>query len=144
MLALEDFVILGEVETGGEEGEEGDVVDVAGFSSKSTDIPKVWLRDSNHSCRKVMMKSTFTCLPSFVAFRDAWENFRFISLENRLLAIDKTVASKSRKLLSIRDFAFQWDSDIKDLCSQNKQAKSGILRETLSLVLEKMCVHECL
>ena len=44
----------------------------------------------------------------------------------------------------IRDFAFQWDSDIKDLCTQNKQAKSGIPREKLSLVLEKMCVHECL
>ena len=44
----------------------------------------------------------------------------------------------------IRDFAFRWDSDIKDLCTQNKQAKSGIPREKLSLVLEKVCVHECL
>ena len=44
----------------------------------------------------------------------------------------------------IRDFAFQWDSDIKDLCTQIKQAKSGILREKLSLVLEKVYVHECL
>ena len=32
----------------------------------------------------------------------------------------------------IRDFAFQWDSDIKDLCTQKKQAKSGIPREKLS------------
>ena len=29
----------------------------------------------------------------------------------------------------IRDFAFQWDSDIKDLCTQKEQAKSGIPRE---------------
>ena len=47
-------------------------------------------------------------------------------------------------LYCIRDFAFQWYSDIKDLCTQNKQAKSGIPREKLNLVLEKMCVHECL
>ena len=46
--------------------------------------------------------------------------------------------------ICIRDFAFQWDSDIKDLCTQNKQAKSGIPREKLSLVFKKMCVHECL
>ena len=34
--------------------------------------------------------------------------------------------------LSIRGFAFQWDSDIEDLCTQNKWAKSGIPREKLS------------
>ena len=54
------------------------------------------------------------------------------------------VALALMTVLTIRDFAFQWDSDIKDLCTQNKQAKSGIPREKLSLVLEKMCVHECL
>ena len=44
----------------------------------------------------------------------------------------------------IRDFPFQWDSDIEDLCTQYFWAKSGISREKLSCILEKVCVHECL
>ena len=49
---------------------------------------------------------------------------------------------KKQTLTDIRDFPFQWDSDVEDLCTQNFWAKSGISR--LSCILEKVCVHECL
>ena len=70
---------------------------------------------------------------SFIA---DFETVRILKLKNK-----KTASFVSAL---IRDFPFQWDSDIEELCTQNFWAKSGISRKKLSCILEKVCVHECL
>ena len=56
--------------------------------------------------------------------------FSLSALINRRPTI--TVQNRKEKGKDIRDFAFQWDSDIEDLCTQNYRAKCGIPREKLS------------